>query len=250
MRVERGDFRTEALDFICQALEDFDKEKWKFSVLHAAMAVEMALKERLVWVNPGAVLENIDNPACKTTVGMNKMLPRLESLGIELASGDKVLVGQIADWRNDVAHRKLLARKEDVRDKLRGIYEFFTKFLQAEFDVDLKDVIPGEIYQKYKELLKEWEKVVEEAQEAARQAGSVDDHMPSETFECPQCWGTPDTLVLLEGKNAHCFLCNEDFSYSGCSRCGHPVFDGSSMAVTDDDSVYCEVCLGHIFGAP
>lgn len=244
MKAIKGDFLAEALDFIVQALEDFEKEKWKFSVLHAGMAVEMALKERLVWINSGAVLENIDNPKCKTTVGMNKMLSRLESFGIELDAADKLLVEQVAEWRNDVAHRKLLADKEIVQEKLRAIYRFFTKFIKEEFDIDVKDKLPDPVYQKYKELLKDWDRVVKEAQAAAKEAGFVDDHLPSATFECPQCWGTPDTLVPV-GEKAHCYLCNEDFAYARCLRCEDPVFEKHLISRVDDGGIYCESCLEH-----
>lgn len=250
MNVTEGDFLREALEFLVEAMENFDQKKWKFSVLHASMAVEMVLKERLVKVHPAAISENVDNPDCPTTVGMKKILPRLQSFGIKVVESDQLLVGQIAGWRNDVAHRKLDAKQEDVARKLKSIYKFFSQFLAAELGIQVKDVLSDSVYHTYKAHLKEWDEVVREAQEAAKVEGDGGEGMPYNTFDCPECWGVAETVVLRDGGKAHCFLCNGDFPYVGCSRCENIIFRPQVIAGAEEGGNYCESCLGHIFGQP
>lgn len=241
------DYKNEALDFLKQSLEDYDAEKWKFAVLHAGMAIEMLLKERLVQINPGAVLERIDEPNCKTTVAMAKIIPRLETFGIQLKNEDRELIAEIAGWRNDVAHRKLIAKKEDVEKKLSAIFKFFSRFLDDELDTEIKEALDKDSYKEFRELLKEWDDVVAEAQEEASEAGYVDNKTPSETYDCPECWGVSDTVAFEDGK-AHCFLCKDDFESATCSRCSQAIIGEGASRPFEDGPTWCEGCAGDMLG--
>lgn len=246
MKTSPGDYQEEAIDFLRQSLKDYNGEAWKFAVLHASMAVEMLLKERLVKINPGTVLERIDEPNCKTTVGMGRIIPRLESLGIALDKNDRELIGQIAEWRNDVAHRKLLAKKEDVQKKLAAIYKFFPRFLNDELDTEIKDALAEEDYKEFREHLKEWGDIEIEAQKEAAEAGYVDHETPSSTFDCPECWGISDTVAYVDGK-AHCFLCDDDFDSTKCTSCGEAIIGEADSQ--EEGPTWCEGCSENIFGS-
>ncbi len=246
MRPAPGDYQAEALDFLTQSLKDFEDRKWKYSVLHAGMAVEMLLKERLVKVSPGVVLERIDEPDCRTTVRMSRIIPRLETLGIRPEQSDCRLIGKIAEWRNDVAHWKLRATESDVRRELSAIFKFFSRFLLAELGARINEKLGATEYRKFRELLREWDDVVKEAQEEAAEAGHVDDHMPPNTYDCPECWGPPQTVAIKDGK-AHCFLCDQDFESTSCSRCGEAII-GEKESL-EEGPTWCESCTEHVFSA-
>lgn len=248
MRTAPGEYQGEALDFLKESMSNFRDGKWKFAVLHASMAVEMLLKERLVRINPGAVLERIDEPNCRTTVGMSRIMPRLETLGVSIAEPDGQLIRQIVDWRNDVAHRRLSAREVEVQARLAASFKFCSRFLSTELDTQIEDVLSAGEYRGFREYLKEWEDVLAEAHQEAAEAGFVDDVLPARTFDCPECWG-PSATGAIKGGRAHCFLCNQDFSFSTCSRCEEFVIGSGSSNQEEEGPTWCESCATDIFGS-
>lgn len=236
--INSGDFFTEAIDFLRESLSNYNDGKLKFSVLHAAMALEMALKERLVKVNPALVMENIDNPTDKHTVSLIKALRRLDNLGIEFNEEQQHLIKTISVWRGDVAHRKASFTEWKAREKLGAIYKLITTFCMKQLDTEISDVLSEEEYQQYKELLKVWDDLVEEAQQKAAEE-SYEWKVGSRTFDCPQCW-VIDTVVIrnIEDNEAYCYLCNETYYYKDCLRCSEIV-----ICVSDED-VICDGCSG------
>ena len=227
-----GDFLEESIEFLKQSLIDYKEKKWRFAVLHASMSVEMLLKEILLRINPGAVLENVDKPDCKTTVGMSRILPRLQAFGIKIEYSDEKLIRQIAEWRNDVAHRKLAAKEKIVQENLGAVYKFYSDFLLKHLGREIKEEF-NEEYSEFKALLKVREELIEEAQDRAREAGYIDRKSPPETYGCPECWDTNDTAVIGENGKLHCFLCEEDFDFDSCSRCEALIFDSEKLVCDD-----------------
>lgn len=234
-----GDFFREAIDYIRESLANYSEEKWKLSVLHAAMALEMALKERLVSINPALVLSNIDDEGCKHTVSVRQAVKRLKNLRVKIDKSNVELITTIAAWRDGVAHHRAEFTHSDAKSKLGSIYKYFTRFLEKELGKNIKDSLETKEYHQYKELLKEWDEIVKEAQEAAAKESYVH-KVGSLTFDCEECWGT-DTLVLRDEK-AHCHLCNNNFDYEACLSCGNPVI-GSRGGKAEGGGVFCEACI-------
>lgn len=232
-----GDFFEDAMDFLRESLANYSHEKWKFSVLHAAMALEMALKERLVMINPALALRNIDDDGCEQTVSIRKSVQRLKNLGVSFEKSDEDLSTTVATWRDGVAHHRAPFSHDDAKKKLGAIYKFFTRFVETELGKEIRGCLTLDEYHKYKELLREWEEVVKEAQEVAAEE-SYEEKIGPRTYDCPECWGT-DTVVIREHRG-YCHLCNEEFKYENCLRCSEPVF-GHGLAM-DDGGVLCEGC--------
>lgn len=239
--VNIGDYLEESLDFIRRSLDDYTRKAYKFSVLHAAMALEMLMKERLVTINPGLILSDIDRPSCQTTVGMNKLIPRFASLGIPLDDADKRIIEKVTDWRNDVAHRKLIASEKEVVEILPSIFKYFQKSLCDDLKIDIETKLTDEEFLKFRELLLEWNEIVRRAHGKAFESGDTGDGSTYEVHNCPNCWTNLDTVAIRNGV-PHCFLCDEDFMFIECSRCGGEILADSEPV---DGFKLCDDCKNY-----
>lgn len=233
----RDDYAGEAFDFLRQSLEDYHVEKWKFSVLHGAMAIEQIIKAKLADIDPALVYTRTGS---SHTVSLGQGLERLATKGVTLGHVAETLVRKVNDWRNGVAHSKGTFGAAEAEEGLGEIFKIFTTFAHDELDADIKDSLEVDQYHKFKELLKNWEEIATEAKAAAA-AESYERKVGPRVHDCPDCWES-GTTVVRNGK-FYCHLCNESFDIEGCLRCGQPV---SQVDPEDNSGTFCDSCAQYI----
>jgi len=212
-----------AKEFLVEALRDYRAEKLTFAVVHAMIAVELLLKERLKRIHPVLIYENIDskNLDRAKTVSMGDVPRRLTNLDVQLDLNDVELIHLLRQWRNDVVHHMPGFDLETAKHKLVRLFDFLASFTRRELDVPLKDILPSDLYKFASETLSGWQVDVEKAREAAR----VADYMLEKA--CPDC-GATGVLSLNPMDDVYCHLCNSDrYCFFHCVECGRGVLETS-----------------------
>ncbi len=131
--MSQASFFNESLEFLKESLHNFDDKKFRFASLHAAMAIEMILKERLARENPILVMDDIDKVGEKFTASMKKIMPRLLNLGVDLKA-DRELIKEIIKLRNEIAHRGYQSDPKKVQNLLAACFGFISEFSEKELD--------------------------------------------------------------------------------------------------------------------
>lgn len=84
--------------FLIESLNNYTDRKLDFAILHAIVAVELILKERLYKINPNLIYANIDsNDIKKFTVKLSILPCRLKNLGVDISPQDILLIKQVAE---------------------------------------------------------------------------------------------------------------------------------------------------------
>lgn len=237
--VNPTNFFNEGLEFLKEALDNFDHQKYRFSSIHAAMAIEMVLKERLNRENPSLVLENPDKVGSKFTATMKKVIPRLLDLEVDLEP-NRELINEIVELRNEIAHRGYQSDPKKVQNLLAACFGFIAEFSEKELDEDLKDHLDENVYHRFKEYFKDWAAVVKEAVEAAADEGTEDSKSSPLVYDCPYCT-VGETLVIRDGQG-FCHLCGETIPMHSCDRCHDPIF---SKTYDPEEGDFCESCVDY-----
>lgn len=237
--MEKTTFFEESLEFLNEALDNFDHQKFRFASLHAAMAIEMILKERLARENPILVMDNVDKVGDKFTATMKKVIPRLLNLGVDL-NKDRELIKEIVDLRNEIAHRGYQSDPKKVQNLLAACFGFISKFSENELEEDLKEHLEENKYHRFKEYFKEWDAVVREAVEAAAEEGQEDSKSSPLVYDCPYC--TVGETVTIRDGSGFCHLCRETIPMHSCDRCDEPIF---SKQYDPEEGDFCEGCVDY-----
>ena len=202
------------------------------------MAIEMLLKELLVDIHPALALENIDSPK-KKTVSLRFAAARLHTFSKALTPTEYETVCKAADWRDDVAHRKFAATKQEATIILAKVFRVFSDLAKQRLKRDISQILPKKIYREFKEYLKSWDALEEEAYKRASAAAEKNGWRIS---NCPSCFDS-DALVLKSNGRAYCYLCDQGFRYGRCSTCDEPVFENDGGF----DFGMCDGCLDNRF---
>lgn len=237
--MEPVNFFEESLEFLKESLDNFDHEKFRFASLHAAMAIEMILKERLARESPILIMDNIEKVGDKFTATMKKIIPRLLNIGINLDK-DRELIKEIVDLRNEIAHRGYQSDPKKVQNLLAACFGFLSKFSEKELGEDLKEHLEEETYHRFKEYLKEWDVIVYEAVAAAADEGQEDSKSSPSVYDCPYCT-VGETVAIRDGKG-FCHLCRETIPMHSCDRCDEPIFSGH---YDPEEGDFCESCVDY-----
>lgn len=205
-----------ACEFLTEALENHQRGKDRFAIVHAVTACELVLKERLSRVHPNLIYKNIDSltPQRGLTVALSKLPQRLANFGVPLAAPDQELVSRFGEWRNQIVHHLPAYDLSSARSKLPKLLDFLARFIGQQLHANLKDLIPVRLYNTALNLLEEWQPVVAKAQEAAKAAGNL---LPA---ACPQC--AASEVLTADGENrVTCHLCGvRQYVYKQCAQCG------------------------------
>lgn len=213
-----------AKEFLTQALRDYEANKLNFAIVHAMIAVELVLKERLRQIHPTLIFENIDskNINQSKTVAMADIPRRLINLDVQLEPNDIEMIHLLRKWRNDVVHHMPDFDLNTAKRKLTRLFDFIASFCRHEFKLPLKDFIPAELFKLANELLDDWQVDVKKAQEKAKEAGPL-----VEQLACLDC-GAIGTLSLNPMDDVHCHLCGSDrYCFFHCTECGRGVLETS-----------------------
>ncbi len=231
---EPKEFQNEAVDFISESLSNFASEKWKFSILHAAMGLELLLKERLAILSPLLIFSDVDEPGLHT-VSLRKGLKRLRNAGISFSQDEIALIEVVVGWRDSVAHRRSKIGEADARERLGAIYRLIAQFCSNELGQEIRDLLPRPQYLEYQNLLRRSQAALKDAQGMAL----ISDIRQVGVENCPECWGSG--TVALEDGEARCYLCKQRFGFERCAHCFVVIFGNAPRTETSDGNL-CIAC--------
>jgi hypothetical protein len=227
---------TSAKQFLIEALGNHRDGKRSFAILHAVTAAELVLKERLARIHPSLVYSNIDARSFRgeQTVSLNKRPQRLSNLGVQVDPREAELIRTFAEWRNQIVHHMPSFDEKAADRQLPRLLDFLAVFLRRELGTPLENFLPKSLYRIASALLREWERVVQNATRQAEAEGSV----LSEA--CPDC-GTAGVLCLRDEKRVFCHLCaTQQYRYDRCTQCGRQTVSRFSSF---DAGNYCNRCI-------
>jgi hypothetical protein len=225
-----------AKQFLIEAFINRRERKLNFAIVHAVTATELVLKERLARIHPTLIYNNIDaaNFSGLQTVSLSKLPQRLINLGVRVERKEVELIKKFANWRNQIVHHMPLFDDRTANQQLPRLLDFLAGFLRRELDTPLEEFLPTQLYKTAAKLLKEWERVVQEAKTHAQREGSV------LSEPCPDC-GAADVLCLRDEERVFCHLCAaHNYRYDRCTECGRKTV--SSFAPLDTGN-YCDSCI-------
>jgi hypothetical protein len=227
---------TSAKQFLVEALGNHRDGKRSFAILHAVTAAELVLKERLARIHPSLIYSNIDARSFRgeQTVSLNKLPQRLSNLGVQVDPKEAKLIRTFAEWRNQIVHHMPSFDEKAADRQLPRLLDFLAVFLRHELSTLLEDFLPKSLYKTASVLLREWERVVQNASRQAEAEGSV----LSEA--CPDCC-TAGVLCLRDEKRVFCHLCaTQQYRYDRCTQCGRQTVSRYSSL---DAGNYCDRCI-------
>jgi len=221
--------------FLIESLQNFDKGKLQFSILHAVTATELLLKERLSKIHPNLIYNKIDSRQVvrENTVGLRDLPQRLINLGVKLSEEETDIIVKVAKWRHEIVHHMPTYTEEHAIISLGLLYDFLSRFIEREMHLAFNDIIPKSLYKTANRLLKGWERVGKKAREKAEAEGYIVD--PS--MECPECGGIG--VVTIHGDKAFCHLCGSYLHFGDCPLCHKPALH---IGLYFDDRVYHPKC--------
>jgi hypothetical protein len=223
--------------FLGESLRSFRSGSLNFAILHVITAVELILKERLARVHRNLIFKTLDNETLdrSRTVGLRELPLRLSHLGVEISPAELATIREVSRWRNEIVHHTPTYNRKTALAKLGEIYDFLGSFLVHQLSIDLKKVIPKELYKIAGALLTEWKGVIREAQERASKARQT--VLPD---ACPGC-GAENVLTHGTDGSIECHLCGETLLSGNCPICGKPALGHSTG--WEGDEVYHDRCL-------
>lgn len=233
-----------------------DKSKLKLSVLLVAQSVELLLKERLRRVHWSLIYRNEDKAGSydAITVSIKEAKKRLAAISITLSEDHDAAVDEIRKTRNRIQHFEVNITFEQVVAQVNAAIQFLISFLHAELDIDIRDVIPVDVYQSLVEI----EELATELRELAikRVEEAKKEYQPTrladlaasdfETLLCPQCFEEFYTFMPSHGLSV-CQFCGYEGGFVECARCGSMYPDGDMMIHSSGlDFAMCESCRGDL----
>jgi hypothetical protein len=227
---------SSAKQFLIEALENHKNGKHDFAIVHAVTAAELLLKERLARIHPALIFRNVDAPTfqAEQTISLAKLPQRLRNFGVEIKAQDAKLVGQFAEWRNEIVHHMPSFDAKAAESQLPHLLDFLAAFLRTELQTLLEDFLPKEMFRIAGVLLKEWERVVAQARAQAQKEGNI------LSDPCPAC-GATAVLCLRDEKRVFCHLCeSKHYHYDHCTNCGRQTV--SSFGYFDEGN-WCDSCI-------
>lgn len=206
--------------FLIESLDNYMEGKLDFAILHAMIAVELLLKERLCLINPSLVYADIDSikQSKNHTVKLSVLPLRLINLGINISDQVIKLIEKVSNWRNDIAHNIPTHDSNAAQVTLGELYNFAISFLKKELDQDIKEFLPLKYFSDMHTAISELKKIIHEAKENAKKNGYSDyiHHC------CPLC-KIKDVIEIVNEKEAFCHLCFKKLYVNSCLECGKKI---------------------------
>jgi hypothetical protein len=225
-----------AKHFLIEALQNHSDHKYTFAILHAVTATELLLKERLSQIHPNLIFRNLDAPGFskERTVALNNLPQRLVNLGVYFKPEEAELIATFAEWRNQVVHHMPSFDEKLAERRLPRLLDFLALFLRRELNTPLEAFLPKRLYRTASSLLRDWERVIQEARTRAEGEGNV------LAEACPACGATGVLCLRGEGR-VYCHLCGaKHYRYDRCTHCGRQTV--STFSSYDEEN-YCDDCL-------
>lgn len=262
MRILKFSLLENALDSLIQGMEFVldhrdDQSKLKIAILLVTQAVELVLKERLRREHWSLIYRKLeqagDDDAFTVTVG--EAVKRLEQIaGIRLSKHDGDVIDGLQRIRNRVQHHEIQLSFELAVSQLHAAIALLMRFLHRELEIDIKDLLDEQAYQRLLEV----ERIVEELRDIAQaRIEQIErDHLPVnlsdraawrfDVIDCPKCWEklyvfSPDSNI------SECQLCGYEGGFVECDRCGEVFPEGSwDVHCLGDELVFCDNCWSYL----
>lgn len=123
-----------------------NERKFKFMILHLANAVELILKDRLVTKGTSIYVKNSNK-----TLSIWECVKGLELLKIDLP--ELPVLEMLIDDRNSIQHRFGFPDRETVFYYITVVMTFFKRFLNDEYNIDLKEELTAYLEEAQLELI-------------------------------------------------------------------------------------------------
>lgn len=133
---DRSPLFVSALELLAHSTELYiqkNQKKYKFVILHLANAIELILKDRLI--DEGvSIFKNSSE-----TISIWKSFETLEQKGINIK--ERPIIELLIDDRNTIQHKFGFPNAESVYYYLENVVDFFKRFLQDEYNVNLAEAL-------------------------------------------------------------------------------------------------------------
>lgn len=221
--------------FITESLCNYNNPaKTGFAILHAIIAVELALKERLSVINPQLIYEDINSKRRnKNTLSLSKLPLRLKNSGVTLNENDRKLISDIAKWRNDLVHNIPTHNNNSAKRKIGKLFDFIFSFLSKELNKEITEIMSSAQISSMKRIISEANDLIEDAKQKAIKNSGQEYRYPCnechEQFVVGECAGT-----------IFCFLCNQPRQKQYCQSCEKSLY---FYAGSDSEDSICKECV-------
>mgnify|MGYP003664343330 CR=1 FL=1 len=242
MKKHSLDLLENAVDSLEEALKKYNEgeagnyKSFKFSILHLSHFIELIFKHHissqhrlLIYKNPFA--QNLDE---SKTISFWDSVNFISHETGEIGPNTEFRrdLNWLKNLRNDIEHYKFEMEVDEVRETIGRIFLSLQEFLEFFTDIDLKDYVPDELSQTFKELSDEYESKLKKAKEVAESAErdayagyryKEYDLVDWKRLKCTSCEN--DLLIPNSdsGTGYRCTFCeNEesDFIPIYCDNCG------------------------------
>ena len=217
-------------------MRDFRSRKLNFAIVHAVIATELVLKERLRRIHPALVYRNIDtkNLRAERTVALAAVPRRLANFGAPLDPDQAHLIDRVSAWRHEIVHHMPTFKREDAELQLPMLLNFLATYLRQNMSTPLEDFLPRDLWSKSNEMLSDWRNAVESARKAAVEEGGVI------VDPCPRC-AAEKVMTLRDGDDVHCHLCGTDlYRCEMCAGCGRDTVVSYAPIAEEN---FCDRCI-------
>lgn len=224
--------------FLIESLGNYANNQLTFAILHAMIAVELFLKERLILIDERLIYEKDKSGEIKRnyTVNLSAIPGILSANGIVLDEGEKTLITTLSIWRNHIVHHVPSHDNQEAKAHLRQLYTFIINFSNSQFAPGIKDFLPEEDYKRMVEDVDEMREEADKAREIAENSGRVD----SQNI----CSGCCEYRVvqIVDENDGYCHLCSKAVYRPICSANDCENILDIYVADTSYDR-YCDNCV-------
>lgn len=259
MRSLKFELLDNGIDSLKQGIEfvleyQADPSKLKIAILLLSQAVELILKERLQREHWSLIFKDIEKAGAENanTVSLEEARKRLERIAGVIIERDRwEPVEYLQKVRNNIQHFKVDLKFEAAISLVNDVIPFLTYFLRKHLEIDIKELLNGDNYQKLLEI----DGINKELKINARAridrcirriTGGRISKLADIVFEklnCPICWENlyvfcPSELI------SKCELCGYEGGIATCSHCGHlfPPDIGFHEFDIDTNGLLCNDC--------
>jgi hypothetical protein len=196
------------------------RDKW--AILELFHAIELLLKERLGQEHPLLIYRYIDRPVSPDaqTVGFHETLARFANLNVALPQEYLKILRDLQRRRNMIEHHRF-APDASHRQVLGEALKFIVYFLREHLGEDVEDHLPPELFSQVKELIFEYEELLQRAKasmDAACSRFKFKEQSQFETASCPECRN--ETVLIGPTDEPFCHFCKETVTVRRCEECG------------------------------
>ena len=236
---------SQAKIFLIESLDNYySRDKIVFSILHATIAVELLLKERLTRIDKNLIYKKDKSGSSikKYTIKISDIPRVLKKHGVVINREQENLIKKVSMWRNDIVHYVPTHDNISAKVKLEELYNFTINFLKNQLNLSVEDFLDKKYYKLMEEYIDELKKKIIVAKQKAQDSGHPD------CQHCPVC-NITGVVEIRDEDSAYCHLCMEELRTTICAECEKPLhsFQQSSSIVEGECCHDCIEAAGDLY---